>query len=218
MLKYITTLLYIITITSSFAQYQGGDGGGTHFGETAASVSFDLPITLSFFTLSGNQDGSVTLKWETSSELNNDYFEVQKSSDGKHWETITEIEGAGNSAVKLTYNFTDDSPFNGKSYYRLHQVDFDKNESFSSVLVYQNGEAETVLSLFTYPNPFVNTFTVTGDEIELSTLKVFDANGQQIVLSQKIENTNTVTINLSQFPNGMYFIKTRKLSKSIIKE
>ncbi|WP_170178577.1 T9SS type A sorting domain-containing protein [Flammeovirga pectinis] len=218
MLKYITTFLYIISITSSFAQYQGGEGGGAHFGETVASVSFDLPITLSSFTLAGNHDGSVTLKWETSTEINNAYFEVQKSIDGRHWNTITEIEGAGNSAVKLAYTYTDNSPNIGKTYYRLHQIDFDKNESYSSVLVYQNGEVETVLSLFTYPNPFVSSFTVTGDEVELSTLKVFDANGREIILSQKIENTNTVTISLVEFPKGMYFIKTRKLSKCVIKK
>ena len=68
---------------------------------------------------------SVKTIWQTASELHNDYFIIEKSSNGYDWEQSGIVNGAGNSNQVLNYNFIDYFPYLGLSYYRLTQVDFD---------------------------------------------------------------------------------------------
>lgn len=99
------------------------------------TTSTPLPVKLSSFSASVN-NGSVQLTWVTSSEINNDYFSIEQSADGESFKKIAQVKGSGNSSVEIEYNYTDDSPLNGFSYYRLSQTDFDgKKEIFNSVRV-----------------------------------------------------------------------------------
>lgn len=94
----------------------------------------DLPIVLSQFTteVKGNK---VVLNWTTAMEINNDYFEILRSSDTKEWEVIGIIEGAGNTKYSIDYEFVDDEPLT-TAYYKLIQYDFDgKNETFGPLSV-----------------------------------------------------------------------------------
>jgi hypothetical protein len=83
-----------------------------------------LPIELLSFTPSIKPD-RVELNWTTGSEINNDYFTLERSRDLYGWEVLGFVEGAGNSSVPLDYGFTDFRPLDGLGYYRLKQTDFD---------------------------------------------------------------------------------------------
>jgi hypothetical protein len=76
----------------------------------------------------------VFLEWVTKSERNNDYFSIERSEDGKIFETIKQINGAGNSTKKLHYDFTDYSPLRGTNYYRLKQTDYDGKSEYSKII------------------------------------------------------------------------------------
>jgi hypothetical protein len=91
-----------------------------------------LPITLVSFDakLSGKQ---VNITWTTSTEINNDYFTVERSADGINFERLTQIKGAGNSNFLKNYFFADESPFTGVNYYRLRQTDFDGKSTNSTI-------------------------------------------------------------------------------------
>jgi len=92
-----------------------------------------MPIHLSSFN--GFAIGDVVLlNWTTDSEINNAYFEVQRSANGVIWETISEISAAGNSNRSVSYTIEDYEPKAGTNYYRLKQVDFDGKFTISEAI------------------------------------------------------------------------------------
>ncbi|MES2567304.1 MAG: lamin tail domain-containing protein [Bacteroidota bacterium] len=129
------------------------DGGATWqssssstFGTSNAMV---LPIELLYFN--ANYNGKyVDLNWATATEINNDYFTIERSGDGLNFESLLKVKGAGNSTNQINYSVTDEEPINGISYYRLKQTDFDDNFSYSNIVsVTSKIEEEYKI----YPNP-----------------------------------------------------------------
>ena len=98
----------------------------------AGFTSTPLPVELAHFSARQN-DCKVILTWITDSEINNDYFELQRSTDGRSFETIEEIKGSGSTFANQTYTYTD-QPKSVNNYYRLKQIDFDRNFTFSNVI------------------------------------------------------------------------------------
>ncbi len=132
---------------SSCTFYAGGNGDG--FSVTTITNS-PLPISLVSFDASVN-NGIVYLKWETSAELDNDFFLIERSKDGKTFEGLTKIDGAGNSNQKLNYQARDINPYHGTSYYRLSQTDFDGAVNYYRVIVVKIEDFAEITKL--YPNP-----------------------------------------------------------------
>lgn len=126
-----------------------------------------LPVTLVEFA--GRVDNQTNiLHWITSSELNNDYFELQRSRDGKTYETIAEIRGNGTSGTSHFYSYRDKSPYTGRNYYRLKQVDFNGEFTISDqIVVLVNKVLTEGITLEAYPNPTddsnINLNISTGD-------------------------------------------------------
>ncbi len=99
-----------------------------------------LPITLLDFTAKYIGPKTVAIQWSTASEVNNDYFTIQRSSDGIHFTDIQIVDGAGNSSMIQAYNDIDDDALDGISYYRLKQTDYDGQFSYSKIVtVVSNG-------------------------------------------------------------------------------
>ena len=108
-----------------------------------------MPIELVDFTV--EREGEVALiKWETATEINNDYFTLERSKDGVAYEVIAVIQGAGNSSNEIEYRFIDEFPLTGISYYRLKQTDYNGNYTYSDKKsIYLESETEMLI----YPNP-----------------------------------------------------------------
>jgi hypothetical protein len=83
-----------------------------------------LPIELISYSPEVKPD-RINLNWTTGSEINNDYFTIERSRDLYGWEVMGFVEGAGNSSVPIDYSFSDLNPLDGLAYYRLKQTDFD---------------------------------------------------------------------------------------------
>lgn len=93
----------------------------------------------------------VETEWTTASELNNDFFTVERSADGEFFEEVGRVDGAGTSQKSINYHFLDTRPLAGVSYYRLRQVDFDGTFSYSQI---RKVEIEEILGApFLSPNP-----------------------------------------------------------------
>src|SRR6185369_6625515 len=97
---------------------------------TLANINHALPIQLLYFAAKLD-DEVVHVNWSTSSETNNEYFTVEKSADGKKFIETGKVNGAGNSSVTRHYGFIDKHPFEGLSYYRLRQTDYNGSFTFS---------------------------------------------------------------------------------------
>ena len=121
----------------------------------STSRSNQLPVELISFTANA-QEQTVQLVWETASEINNDYFEVQRSVDGINFKKIGEVAGNGNTVDVIRYEFVDQMPVSGISYYQLKQVDFDGAHEYSdkiSVEWINAGFVAGFVEVNLYPNP-----------------------------------------------------------------
>lgn len=110
-----------------------------------------LPVELVRFEGSINQC-KTELIWETASELNNDYFSVQKSNNGTDWDEIAQVKGNGNSNTPKSYRHTDENLNSSLAYYRLVQYDFDGQNEMSKMITI-NGQECSGFAFKLYPNP-----------------------------------------------------------------
>jgi hypothetical protein len=98
-----------------------------------------LPVELLKFTAIADND-HVDLDWSTATELNNDYFTIERSKEAVEFEEIINIPGSGNSNHLLNYSAIDHFPYMGVSYYRLRQTDFDGQSKLSNIVSVYFGE------------------------------------------------------------------------------
>lgn len=166
------------------------DGTGTTFGhnptrnipDSTTISEGSLPVELIDFSIDCFNN-NIRLNWITESEINNDYFIIEKSDDAKNWEHITTIMGMGNSNIRTEYQYLDSNQYN-HTYYRLSQVDYNgEHETFN--IVYggchlkdgyklktpiKESEDITIFNLKDEDN--VTVFTIYGQTISQNNLKI----------------------------------------------
>lgn len=192
--------------------FSGGSAGGY---SSVAELVLDhtscttLPIELVYFNATLD-DNSVTLEWQTATETNNDYFTIEKSSDGFVFEEVARIKGAGYSSDYINYSFTDHRPYFGISYYRLKQTDYDWQFTYSS-LQSVNFEIDFATTLTIYPNPVLDkTFTLEIDQpvCQDLQLKIEDLSGK-IISTQEVcmDSASRIELTLNKRPpSGIYVV------------
>lgn len=177
-----------------------------------------LPVQLTNFEAVVSENNHVKIDWQTASEINNDFFTVERSINGKNWEKLQKINGAGNSSTLINYNFVDRKPLNGTSYYRLKQTDFNQQFAYSKIEVIQLLEIIN-RNVLIYPNPVNDLLTVEGNHQELMLLNIYNVYGQNVTESirfLKKNETNSI-LDLSNLGKGTYIIKTATSVNKIYK-
>lgn len=160
-----------------------------------------LPITLIDFNATLNDD-AVELTWETSSEINNEYFTIERSANANDWEEIHRQSGAGNSSDIRYYQAIDYHPLKGTSYYRLKQTDFDGESTYSHIVPVNYSNSYFSI----YPNPADGYVTIQLDDIPNNVVvQVKDVLGKTL-LEQKANSTSTL-IDVSSLPKGIYYVE-----------
>jgi hypothetical protein len=164
---------------------------------TIASIqqSTPLPVGLMYFT-SNCADENPTLTWATSTELNNDYFTIERSRDGLIFETMENIDALGTGTTTQHYSWMDSNPLDGTSYYRLSQTDFNSTTELFETVSVNCGIEKTIF----YPNPFNNEFTLVSKFG--GTITIFDSAGKLILEQFFIGGKNS--IQMGQIDSGVY--------------
>jgi hypothetical protein len=143
-----------------------------------SGCNFGSPLPVQFVKFEAKPDGGrVRLAWSTAAEVNNDYFTIERSSDGSNFEPRLRVKGAGNSTVLKNYSAADSPVADGKYIYRLLQTDFDGTSVLlgtRAVHVTSSGTDRPVI-LTVFPNPFESEFNLEcrlkeASEISLSLL------------------------------------------------
>ncbi|WP_420575602.1 T9SS type A sorting domain-containing protein [Ekhidna sp.] len=184
-----------------------GNANANYSGMTASNGSVvsdtDLSFSTNFVTLGFNEpvplpvellmfsgkieDSKTKLTWQTATEVNNDYFEVQHSTNGDDFKTVGTVQGNGNSNEVITYNFIHPSPEVGLNYYRLKQVDFDGSVEFHEIIQLENSAGRIVngMEVSTYPNPTdpsnLNLRVLSGDNKSSISVRVMNLSGQLFI-------------------------------------
>ena len=181
-----------------------------------------IPVELTSFT--ANVSGrTVVLNWSTATEINNRGFEVQRSMDNSSFENVAFVNGAGTSAEKHNYSFSDQPDVNGIAYYRLKQLDYDGSFEYSNVI-----EADLSIPLQfaveqNYPNPFNPVtnikFSIPSDE--LVKVEVFNAIGESVSVVQNgtlKAGIHSVSFNASGLNSGVYYYKVTAGNHTSVKK
>jgi hypothetical protein len=173
-----------------------------------------LPVQLIYFD-AVNNNNNAALTWATASEVNNAYFEIDRSTDGVTFDSIGQVAGHGNSEVTINYSFSDlnISSYNSPIlYYRLKQVDVDGNFTYSNIAAVNVAEVQQVFQIIsTYPNPFSDHFSVSffSPASQAVKMSVYDVRGA--LVSEETINAeigmNVYTLpNPSHWASGFYSI------------
>lgn len=180
-----------------------GDGGDvfvhdndkTAYTFTSAVI---LPVTLVSFTAESSEC-DIKLNWSVAVEEAFDYYEVQKSEDGKNFTTIGTLEGVGNNS---SYEFIDEDVSSKEAYYRLKMVDLDNTFEYSKTVV-EKANCPSNSEILLFPNPTADYVTVSGIQVGDS-ISLVNENGQLVYAI--ISDQEQTTINLSKFSSGLYTV------------
>lgn len=174
--------------------------------ETACGL---LPVKL--ITFHGKEyNDDVLLNWQTASEENNDYFQVEHSADGSVFKPIGKVAGNGTTAVLNNYSFHHTQPSKGGNFYRLRQVDFDGQYAYSSIV---HVETARGFDVEIYPNPSTGYVKLRG-ELSEGTARLTDITGR-LILERQLPDENL--IDLTQQPEGVYLVEIQMGNERVIK-
>lgn len=185
---------------------------GNGFYTLASINNAPLPVSLLSFdakVVTEGKNNSVLLKWQTASELNNNYFSLERSADGKKWLSILTLPGKVTYNGLSSYESLDQNPPAGKVYYRLRQTDLDGQSKYVGGIRMVTIEYEE-MDFNIFPNPstgFINVLSKSG-VLKSAELIVTDFTGKELMIKHLL-NEYQEKIQLTLKP-GLYLISLRK--------
>ncbi len=178
----------------------------------SVTIACTLPVKLISFEGKISEKDNI-LFWQTATEQNTNFFEIQRSYDGINFDAIGKVSATGNSNIIQNYNFTDKN-VSASTYYRLHIVDFDgKFENSNTVYLNRSSKDNSIKGISNinlFPNPTNGAFEVSYENNNAETI-IFELTnhiGQRIFTSKKTQTQGlqTVQFDLSAMPSGFYIL------------
>ncbi len=183
-----------------------------------------LPVELISFE-AVDRNSTVILKWVTTSEVDNNYFIVERSQDGINFQEIGTVQGSGTTNNLQTYLFNDRFPPKGRVYYRLKQIDFNGQDEKSGLVTLTTKKTDQEIQLNVYPNPAQDLenihieFTGLQDSSVPIILRIIDGSGK-VIFNQETQIDKIDTVRFPKVSKGIYFIQAIninfKLSKRLV--
>lgn len=156
-----------------------------------------LPVHLISFSGKASSEGNI-LSWSTEEEVNNKGFEIERSQNGATFEKIGAVTGRGTMSARVDYQFIDKKPL-ADAYYRLKQLDFDDNNTFSRSIHIKN---ESGIKMIVYPNPVRG---ILNFDVPPAKRRLIVRNTAGVVLDDKTDFSER-TYDTSHLPKGLYLI------------
>jgi len=185
------------------------DSGPTDPG--AACFMPIVPVEFGIVEARTKQNNKVELMWETHTEINNAYFDVQWSRDGTHFQSIGDVEGAGNATEKISYSLVHENPKSGQNLYRIKQVDFDGSFAYSNLVSTRVEKEGSDIALT--PSPVRDELYISSDKV--ISLKVYSLSGALVLKQNNIRNN---LVDVSELQSGVYVVRMQTLSNSYSKK
>ncbi len=170
-----------------------------------------LPVELT--TINANADAQkeqVAVNWQTATEKESAYFAIERQSKTNgQFEEIGRVKGAGNSDKTLTYNFIDEKPVYGVSYYRLRLADIDGKTTYSKTVSVSYKGGAKVKVFPTYTDGYV---TIENGDKHIDGIYVWNASGQLMLQSKQTH------LYLCDLPRGMYLVQVKEGSETFVQK
>jgi hypothetical protein len=165
-----------------------------------AASNYPLPIELLSFTAEVKNE-HVELDWVTGTEINNDYFNIERSVDGINFTSISTINGAGYSTQNIFYSMVDITPLAGISYYRLKQTDYDGETSYSDIQAVSFNHSKNLIVKI-YPNPASSQITIES-ESAIESIGIFNLYGLLV------QRESASSFSVGSLTNGAYIVNIK---------
>ncbi|MBK9730987.1 MAG: hypothetical protein IPO83_06840 [Chitinophagaceae bacterium] len=178
--------------------------------QSACLSTLLLPVEIASFTASCNQGTSVVLQWKTLSEINNQYFSIERSEDGIQFAEVMKLEGAGTSMASHEYSWTDLHHIPGTAYYRLVQNAGNNGKTYSpAISVTCENASQPSITAYEDGNGYLN-ISLDGPSISEGTVQVVDVNGRVLVTLpfDQLQEDEHVAVNFytGKLPSGIYVV------------
>ncbi len=168
-----------------------------------------LPVDLINFTAQLNKN-HVDLSWTTETEINNDYFTIERSADNISFTALGQVDGYGNSSARHSYTYYDAQPLKGISYYRLKQTDYDGHTEYLPTVAVNN-TVRKELSVYPNPAPAAKIQVSYGDdELKYYNVTVQNILGKVVPATVVREDNGNLSLSVDPAnitPGSVYFIR-----------
>lgn len=197
-----------VTLGTYTINIQGEGPNGTPVHRRTVTMDVIIPVELTSFSALTNAN-DVILNWQTATEINNQGFEIQRSSDGE-FEKIGFVPGHGTTTETQSYIFIDENVLPGEYSYRLKQMDYDGTTEYSNIVEIDVTQPIEYSLSQNYPNPFNPSTTISYSISKdgLVTLKVYDILGKEVLtLINEVQSAGTknITFDASELSSGVYY-------------
>lgn len=201
-----------LTDCDFYFQFWIAYAGGLYSSEFYDPTSLPLPVELINFSVSKDGARAATLEWSTASEINSDYFGVERSVDGINWENIDQVRAEGYSFAELSYTYVDSglalgSRANEVFYYRLKLTDLDGSYEYSKIrsIEFTNNDKKIAI----YPNPTLKYINVDLKDLDrrgegLVQLALYDDSGREVMIKE-VNDSQTELIDMTNLPAATYY-------------
>lgn len=194
--------IFIVTKITS-----GLGSGSMVITKLTAPFCAPLPVTFKTFNATRLNNITVALKWETTTEINNNGFVVERNTGTADWQLVTFINtqaSGGNSNDPIQYTFNDMNSSKGITQYRIKQVDIDGKSKFSEIRAVRGNEQKSKIII--YPNPSIDgrVTIVFEDQPGTRNITITDMSGRMVHQWYGVSN-NTLQVN--QLSAGMYMLR-----------
>lgn len=179
-----------------------------------------LPVTLNNFSAKNDNEANL-LKWSTSTEINSNYFEIQRSNDGVNFSKIGLVYASGNTSTLKQYQFTDKQPLKGLNLYRLSVVDLDGKMKYSKVISVEVKRASSFSIEKIGLSPQRNTLNiiVNSNKDQKMRATITDVSGRiyYTTSTQLLSGNTTISKNITGLSKGIYYLKLSTTEELITK-
>lgn len=159
----------------------------------------------------------VSVEWKTTNEIDDAYFEIERSRDELNFEKLATVQAKGGRNQETKYVKLDKKPFIGISFYRLKSFDDHGNFSYSNTVRVHIKEL-SIQQETLYPNPTNDAFTLSFESKKRLTvaIEIQTVLGQTVFTDQYLTKTglNNYHCDIADFPNGQYWVKLSNLEEN----
>lgn len=175
----------------------------------SSTASNPLPVTFNWFAAQCENKQAI-LRWNTESELQNDFFTIESSLNALDWQYAATIDGTGTSTAPTTYSWTDVSGSDRGKYYRLSQTDLNGEKTVHGIVYQESCLSAPDHTLNIYPNPARSSVYLLTEET-ITEVIVMDSEGK--ILENAGVDLENKQVDFSTFPNGVYYLKIATKTK-----
>ena len=191
-----------------------------YFGDVPPVI---IPVELTSFAASVNNEGDVILNWTTATELNNQLFEIERRSEEGQYIMIGYVDGHGTTTEAQEYSYIDNTVETGTYFYRLKQIDFLGQYEYSDEIEIEVNGPLTFGLEQNYPNPFNPSTNIKYNVPEAGIVKlaIYNTLGEEVaVLVDGPVNAGfyEVTFDASNLPSGAYFYRLQSDNQNEVKK